>query len=366
MTKTALAQKSSSIPASYAELRRRVHETLLLGQQKIEEARVQTYWETGWWIKEHLLLNRHRAGYGDEVLRKLSRDESVSESVLDRCKQFSEKFPKLFPKPISAGRQKLLVTPYPASKKSLKTVLSWTHYRTLLPLEDNQLRLRMARDAARRGWTAQELEARIKTLKQSPSSAKGRRSETVLLTPKKGELFTFRIIEDAGVLALDQGFAKYWNLSPKEAKSVRAGDIVRRIPGGKLEKLKKESTALLYTYEADVIRAVDGDTIWMKIYLEGRARPPWVKEKLRLRDLDAPEMNTPEGRAAKRFVEDWLEKAERVLITTTKPDKWDRYLSDVFLITASGEELYLNNLLLENGHARLRLKTQWSLEDWEA
>ena len=33
------------------------------------------------------------------------------------------------------------------------------------------------------------------------------------------------------------------------------------------------------------------------------------------------------------------------------PDKYDRYLADVFLELKSGETLFLNNALLENGHA---------------
>lgn len=364
MRETALAKKSAGVPAAYADLRRRVHETLLLGQRAVEEARVRTYWETGWWIKEHLLLNRHRAGYGDEVLRKLSRDEGVSGTVFKRCRQFAEKFPGLFPKPIGAARHLFALTPYLASKRELKSVLTWTHYRTLLPLEDEKLRVRLAREAARRDWTVPELEAQIQSRRKSPVASSDSPPTPVLLTPKKGELFTYRIVEDGGALALDQGFAKYWNLSREEAGRFRKGDIVRKVPGGKMEKLQKPTPAFLYTYEADVVRVTDADTLWMKIYLEGRGSPPWVKEKLRLRDIDAPELKTPEGNAAKRFVEGLVESAARVLITTTKPDKWDRYLSDVFLIRADGPEIYLNNHLLQNGHARV--KTQWSLYDWEA
>ena len=56
-------------------------------------------------------------------------------------------------------------------------------------------------------------------------------------------------------------------------------------------------------------------------------------------------------------------QATAVTITTTKPDKYDRYLSDVFLETVSGEAIFLNNLLLEKGHA-VR-KDSFSLNDWE-
>ena len=39
-------------------------------------------------------------------------------------------------------------------------------------------------------------------------------------------------------------------------------------------------------------------------------------------------------------------------ITSTKPDKWDRYLCDVYLTPAEGPEIFLNNRLLELGLAR--------------
>ena len=38
-------------------------------------------------------------------------------------------------------------------------------------------------------------------------------------------------------------------------------------------------------------------------------------------------------------------------MTTTKPDKYDRYLAEVFLLSETGEGIFLNNALLESGHA---------------
>ena len=47
-------------PADYAQLKARVRETLILGQQRIEAARVITYWRTGWAIRAHLALHGSR------------------------------------------------------------------------------------------------------------------------------------------------------------------------------------------------------------------------------------------------------------------------------------------------------------------
>ncbi len=78
----------------------------------------------------------------------------------------------------------------------------------------------------------------------------------------------------------------------------------------------------------------------------------WTVQKLRLRGIDAPKLDTLKGKAAKKFVEEKIKTAVRIKITTTKPDKWDRYLSDIFLQTKDGREVFLNNLLLEKGLAR--------------
>jgi endonuclease YncB( thermonuclease family) len=109
-----------------------------------------------------------------------------------------------------------------------------------------------------------------------------------------------------------------------------------------------------------VLKVVDGDTLGVKIFL----RPDqWLKEKLRLRDLDCPEMATPEGRAAQRFTAALVARATAVTVCTTKPDKYDRYLADVYLATEDGEK-FLNNELLAAGHAVV--KRAWEFGDWGA
>ena len=91
-----------------------------------------------WPLTMPTLLERSQPAPLDSYaeLRRLSNDEGVSVNVLDRCRQFSEKFAELFPKPYFAARRNILVSPYPASKNGIKFQLTWTHYRTLLPLAD--------------------------------------------------------------------------------------------------------------------------------------------------------------------------------------------------------------------------------------
>ena len=91
-----------------------------------------------------------------------------------------------------------------------------------------------------------------------------------------------------------------------------------------------------------------------------------------MRGIDCPEINTPEGQAAKKFVESALKAAVSITVCSSKNDKYDRYDADVFFLPArslkasaggtcatehkcnddkSGREILLNNLLLEKGHA---------------
>lgn len=122
----------------------------------------------------------------------------------------------------------------------------------------------------------------------------------------------------------------------------------------------KFSTKDLFTYEAELEKIIDADTYWLKVWIN---HPQFLSEKLRLRGVDAPELSTPEGQRAKRVVESLFKKAVAITLTTTKPDKWDRYLSDIFLKMPDGTEIFLNNYLLEYGLARRYDAVH--PEDWE-
>jgi len=337
---SALNRTKASNLADFRVLLDRVRETFVLGQQKIEELKVQTYWEAGRLIHEHILCHRERADYGKEVVLKLARSLSVGDDLLYRMLRFYEAFP------ISASRRKL----------------TWSHYRTLSRVTDENARLELEKRAARESWTAEELErnVRLAMSRQPESERDGAYASAKLLDPKKGRPGIYRLVSDGEGLAVDLGFACYQALNRAQARGLNANDFVSFFLDDRLARVADATTADLYTYEAEVVRVVDGDTLWVQVWLKS---PLWLKEKLRLRGLDAPEIETDEGRAAKLFVEDQIKKATRVFVTTTKPDKWDRYLSDVFLTLPGGEQVFLNNLLLEQGYAHRLDKV--TLGDWD-
>lgn len=361
LSRTAVAvQATGAAPATYAELKARVRETLILGQQRIEAARVVTYWRTGWHIQTHLLANQRRAGYGQQVLDRLAEDLGVDESVLRRCLNFAQRLPKLFsPEPIPATWQESS-QPLAPSRDNPKARLTWSHYRALLSIENDRRRNALLEQAAREEWPVAELQARIRR-----EVARSTRSDTSKsssqLTPLRGTPGLFQIKELAGTRYWDLGFESYRELSSAQARAFKPGDLVRLTAEGTLERAPEAKPSELYTYDARLERVIDGDTLWLLIRLGG---VEWRREKLRLRGIDCPERSTSAGVTAKRYVDAQLQRATRLVITTTKPDQWDRYLSDVFLTTEAGEQVFLNNRLLELGHARLY--TAVSPKDWDS
>ena len=290
-------------PTDYVRLRDSVRKTLLEGQRLIERQKIETYWETGRLINRHILRHKERADYGSYVIRKLSEDLHISQRVLYNTLQFARTFP------IVNGRSQL----------------TWTHYRALSRVEDPQERARLIEKAEREHWAGDLLASEISKRGQAPREIAPPPKTNFRFIPKRGKLDTYQTIQTGQGLLLDLGFSTF----------------IQR-PG--LEKLPIPPQSDLYTYRAAVEKVIDADTLWARIDLGFRIS---VRQKLRLRGLDAPELNTLEGQKAKKFVEAQLKPAASLIITTTKPDKYDRYLSDIWI-----GDVNLNKLLLEQGLAK--------------
>lgn len=325
-------------PSSYTGLRRGVEAVVGRGRTEIEKAWINTYHETGRLINEHILAQQERADYGAKVLKRLAADTGISERTLYECRQLHRCFPIL----------------------RISAKLTRSHYVVACQVNDGKKRAALLRDAIRHEWTVAQLVERVRPLNalENPDAPAGPARDVTpprLLTPKRGTPGVCRIITDGDGVAVDLGFACYLVLA-----GVRhlPGDFVRVTTEGVAAE-KEAAKTDLFTYRAVALKVVDGDTLWVKIFL----RPDqWVKQKLRLRDLDCPEIATPEGKAAKRFTESLVPAGTPVTVCTTKPDKYDRYLADVFVAAAGGEK-FLNNELLANGHAVV--KREWEFKDWE-
>ncbi len=320
------------VPRTYADLRRGVEAVLIAGRRSIEEAWVHTYHETGRLIHEHLLGRENRAGYGAKLYERLAADAGVSVRTLHECVQFHRLFPIL--RPVAE--------------------LGWNQCRLLCQVGDEARRTALIKELKRGTLATVGLVARVRALNAEADAERaeagqpgGKPSRLVrLLKPRRGTPGLYRLIARDDGLGVDAGFKLYLPLDAAAARGRSAGGIVRW-EDERFVTAAGAGAADLFTYRAVVRRVVDGDTLRVSIALPHYQ----MDERLRLRGLDCPELDTPEGKAAKRFTEAVLAGATEVVITTAKVDKYDRYLADVHARREDGSEIHLNNALLREGHA---------------
>jgi endonuclease YncB( thermonuclease family) len=140
---------------------------------------------------------------------------------------------------------------------------------------------------------------------------------------------------------------------PKGMVVVDCGfNVWRTLPGRESVDLGEAS----YTYPARIESVIDGDTLWAVIDCGFDTS---IREKLRLRGIDAPELGTPEGDRTRRYVRRTLKACPTIVIQTHKTDKYDRYLSDIFYLPDCTDPVrigrdghFLNQTLLDKGLAQ--------------
>ena len=108
-----------------------------------------------------------------------------------------------------------------------------------------------------------------------------------------------------------------------------------------------------------VIEVVDGDTFWC--YAGGS------EFKVRLADVDAPELGTAEGEVAKAFLRELLE-GEEVLLDVDdlyRTDRYGRIVAVAYLPLNSTHCLNVDALLVEEGYARsVDYPNEFSPREW--
>jgi micrococcal nuclease len=122
---------------------------------------------------------------------------------------------------------------------------------------------------------------------------------------------------------------------------------------------------MIYIYKAELIRVVDGDTVDLIIDLGFDTSR---KERFRLYGVDAPEMNTAEGKAAKAWLIGILGPYGAIYVQTiqletkAKRDKYGRFLAVLYdelptLIPIMREPIHpssINAKMIVEGHAKER------------
>ena len=266
----------------YAKLVREIRVLIEEGRENAErtvrQELVQTYWKIGKRISEAGLSQN--AGYNQAILADLAEELDIDYTTLNRCIHFFQTY--------------YLAT----SSKNL----TWSHYKHLIPLDDDNER---------------------------------------------------RWYED---LATDDGF----NVSQlaKAIKEDRYGQARKNKVGATGRSLLlNRPTEATYVHKAIVDRVIDGDTLLLRIDLGFQV---WKEQRVRLAEIDAPAMDEPMGKDAYRFVRDQLAKADFVMVKTNKIDIYGRYVGHIFYsfknlskedIFSSGH--YLNQELINRGLAKI-------------
>ena len=117
---------------------------------------------------------------------------------------------------------------------------------------------------------------------------------------------------------------------------------------------------MMYEYDAEVIRVIDGDTIEVLFDL---GLGVFKKAKIRFARIDTPETYGVKkesaeyiaGKKATAFVIEWLERHDNKIRVVTVKDKkggFGRYLGEIYTREDS-EPVNLNDLLLSEGLAEL-------------
>ena len=128
--------------------------TLLVDGRKqvataVNTAMVQTYWQIGRLIVEDEQQGESRAEYGKQVLKSLSASLTA---------EFGKGFDA---RNLRNMRSFYLAFPI---RNALRTELSWTHYRTLLRIENESARQWYMQEAITQAWSARALERQVGTL----------------------------------------------------------------------------------------------------------------------------------------------------------------------------------------------------------
>ncbi len=137
----------------YEDIYSEIKEALLSSRKQAYTAvnftMVQAYWQIGRIIVEHEQEGNLRSGYGKSVLQELSNrlTEEFGKGFSVRTLQQMKKFYVMFP-----------------NTNALRSQLTWTHYRLLLSVENEQARQWYMNEAVASAWSSRQLERQISTL----------------------------------------------------------------------------------------------------------------------------------------------------------------------------------------------------------
>lgn len=300
--------------------------------KSVNRQKVVMAWQIGKEIGEHLQKNS-RADYGKKLFSELEKDTKIAQSILYQMRNFYKSYPTL-----------------PLNENDL----SWSHYRSLAAIENNENRKILEDLTVKNKLSAGDLQREISELKKAEKNKlkkprrKNNSSEGVKLKVTRGQLFTYKINAPSEI---DLGF----NIFVEVKNNFKSGEIISTKKVGEKISLKKSAvkSKQLHTYKAKLERVVDGDTLHVKLDLGFEVKH---REILRLTQINAPEFKTAAGKKSSDALKKILKNVKFLIVKTNKTDIYGRYLADVFFDESGKEKdlqkvaergTYLSQLLLD-------------------
>ncbi len=294
----------------------------------MEQEKRLTYWNVGKHIKQHLLQNEGREDYASYVIPQLSNELDISRSVLYDSVQFYEQYPNIVP---AQGQ------------------FTWSHIRVLLSVSDKQARQQFEAKIIAENLSSRELQKLVKNDKSQPKIP-----VKTTLADSRGKPYVYKLKKVQKSIMVDLGFRFYIKNQFPDAKIDSLIQIEKNNDKYSYTNIGK-GKAPHYIYKAYVIEIIDGDTLWVNIDL---GFDNWTTQKIRLMGINTKDIETPEGKTAKEYMESRLKGCKFIAIKTYWRDKFTRYLvnifykkreTDLYKIAETGK--FLNQELLDTGLA---------------
>jgi len=166
---------SDNAPGAYLDLVNTIRQEITKTRDELQKQKAVCYWKIGRHIAGHLLNNQGKSGYRERLYPRLTHDLKIDERTLRQTVAFYRSFP------IPGARSQL----------------SWTHYRDLLKISNQDLRVALFEKIKSRRVTTRQLQSQIKHIK------KKRPQSDVTLEINKGTLYTY--LTDTPVLLAGKG-----------------------------------------------------------------------------------------------------------------------------------------------------------------
>jgi len=204
--------KTASVDFTYQSIKEILEKARSSAYRSINYAMVQAYWHIGRVIVEEEQNGKEKAGYGEalitEISKKLTQEygKGFSERNLWHIRNFYLIYPKV---------------------NALRSELSWTHYRLLLRVENDDARHFYMVESIDNNWSTRELERQISSLLYNRMALSKNKDKVKELSPKD------YVIQKPGDIIKDPYVLEFLNL--KGIKDFMERDLEQ----GLIEKLQE-------------------------------------------------------------------------------------------------------------------------------